>query len=44
MCGFFGVFDIKGVEEGDITEIDKGLKSTNYRGPDDKGFFKSEKY
>ncbi len=43
MCGFFGVFDLDGnINQKDKFEITKGLEATNYRGPDDKGFFSDE--
>ena len=40
MCGFFGVFDINGnLASHDKVEIEKGLESISYRGPDDKNFY-----
>lgn len=44
MCGFFGVFDINGIVEEDVAQIKKGIEATNYRGPDDRDFFRSEKF
>ncbi len=43
MCGFFGVLDISGsITAQDKMEINNGLNATNYRGPDDKGFYSDE--
>ncbi len=45
MCGFFGIFDIGGnINEKDKIEITNGLNATNYRGPDDQGFFSDKNF
>ena len=40
MCGFFGVVNFKGqLKAEDKVDIKKGIKSIEYRGPDDQTLY-----
>ena len=43
MCGFIGIFDFNGLSENDYNDIRKATIETNYRGPNDSGFYKSDR-